>query len=152
MNAVSVFRLYLLRATYLFIVVGLGFLIWPGLLSAPKDQGHMQGVVRSLLAAVSLLAVVGLRYPLKMLPLLLFELLWKAIWLLVIGLPLWSAGAFDAGTRQTWNDCLVGVVLFVLVIPWRYVFESYVRAPGDRWRNVPPSEVSREMKVGTGAL
>jgi len=29
MNEVSMFRLYLLRATYLFIAVGLGFNIWP---------------------------------------------------------------------------------------------------------------------------
>jgi hypothetical protein len=39
----------------------------------------MRGVVRSVLAAVSLLAVLGIRYPLKMLPLLFFELVWKTI-------------------------------------------------------------------------
>ena len=93
----------------------------------------MRGVVRSLLAAISLLAAVGLRYPLQMLPLLLFELLWKSIWILAIGLPLWSADQFDAATRQTWNDCLFGIVLFLLVIPWGYVLTHYVRQPGDRW-------------------
>jgi hypothetical protein len=83
---VSAFRLYLLRAMYLLIVVGLGFQIWPGILHPPKDLEHMRGVVRSLLGAVSLLAVVGIRYPLKMLPLLFFELVWKSIWILAIGL------------------------------------------------------------------
>ena len=79
MDRVSLFRLYLLRATYLFIVVGLGFLIWPSLLNPPEHTEHMRGVVRSLLAGVSLLALLGLRYPLQMLPLLLFELVWKSI-------------------------------------------------------------------------
>src|SRR5438034_319298 len=34
------------------------------------------------------------------------------------GLPLWSADRFDAATRETWNACLMGLVLFPLVIPW----------------------------------
>lgn len=133
MREISTLRLYVLRATYLLIVVGLGFQIWPGIFNPPRDLEHMRGVVRSLLAAISLLAAVGLRYPLQMLPLLLFELVWKSIWILAIGLPLWSADQLDAATRQTWNDCLFGIVLFLLVIPWGYVLTHYVSQPGDRW-------------------
>jgi hypothetical protein len=135
MGEVSLFRLYLLRATYLFIVVGLGFMIWPSILNPPENTEHMRGVVRSVLAAVSLLALVGLRYPLQMLPLLFLELLWKSIWVLAIGLPLWSAGELHAGTRQTWTDCLISIVLFLLVIPWGYVLTHYIRQPGASWRS-----------------
>jgi hypothetical protein len=133
MVEVSLGRLYLLRATYLFIVVGLGFMIWPSVLNPPENTEHMRGVVRSVLAAVSLLAMLGLRYPLQMLPLLFFELLWKSIWVLAIGLPLWSAGELDAATRQTWTDCLISIVLFLLVIPWGYVLSHYLRQPADPW-------------------
>lgn len=150
MQEVSTFRLYLLRATYLLIVVGLGFEIWPGILHPPRDLEHMRGVVRSVLAAVSLVAVLGLRYPLKMLPLLFFELVWKTIWVVAIGLPLWSASRFDAATRETWNACLMGLVLFPFVIPWRYVLATYVKAPGDRWRHQSPqSRNSRHSTPGT---
>jgi hypothetical protein len=135
MNEVTTFRLYLLRAMYLFIVVGLAVYIWPLLLNPPEGLEHMRGVVWSLLAAVSILAALGIRYPIKMLPLLFFELVWKVIWVLLIGIPLWSAGELDAQTGQTLIDCLVGVVLVPLVIPWRYVLSNYVRAPGDRWRS-----------------
>jgi hypothetical protein len=131
---VSTFRLYLLRATYLFMVLGLGVYIWPGILDHPRDLEHYRGVVRSILGAVSLLALFGIRYPLKMLPLMFFELLWKSIWILSFGLPLWSAGQLDPETRETMKACLMGVVLFPLVIPWGYVIASYVRAPADRWR------------------
>ena len=133
MTEVSTFRLYLLRSTYLLIAVGLGFQIWPGILHHPGNLELMRGVVRSLLGAVALLAALGIRYPLRMLPLLFFELVWKSIWILAIGLPLWSAHGLDPDTRETLKACLMGVVLVPLVIPWRYVLKNYVKAPGDRW-------------------
>lgn len=128
--AVSAFRLYALRATYLLIVVGLGFEIWPGIFHHPMT---MHGVASSLLAAVSVLAALGIRYPLQMLPLLFFELVWKSIWLVAIALPLWSAHQIDADTWETVKACLMGII-FPIVIPWPYVFANYVKKPGDRWR------------------
>ena len=135
MQEVSTFRLYLLRATYLLILVGLGFQIWPLLLHPPKDLALMRGVVRSLLGAVSLLAALGIRYPIKLLPLLFFELVWKSIWVLVFGLPLWSGHQLDADSQETLKACLMGVVLMPIVIPWPYVLAHYVKARGDRWRS-----------------
>src|SRR5258705_478828 len=134
MPDVSTFRLYLLRAMYLLIAVGLGFTIWPGILHPPNDLALMRGVVRSLLGAVALLAVLGIRYPLRMLPLLLFELVWKSIWVLAFGLPLWSAHQLDPDTRETLKACLMGIVLVPLVMPWGYVFAHYMKMSGDRWR------------------
>jgi hypothetical protein len=90
-------------------------------------------VVGSVLLAMSLLAVLGIRYPLKMLPLLFFELLWKVLWVLMWGLPLWSAQQLAPDSEQTLISALVGVVLVPLAIPWGYVFKHYVKAPGDRW-------------------
>lgn len=134
MNEVSTLRLYLLRATYLLLVVGLAFDQWPGLIRHPDTWSLMRGVVCAMLVAVSLLALLGLRYPLQMLPLLLFELAWKTVWLAGIALPIWSAGRMDAATQETAVNCLMGLVIFPIVIPWRYVFVHYVRKPGDRWK------------------
>ena len=104
------------------------------ILNVPSNLELMRGVVWSVLTAISLLSALGIRYPLAMLPLLFFELLWKVIWVVVIGLPLWRGDRFDAATQETWFACLMGVVLVPLAMPWRYVFEKYVRAPGTRWR------------------
>ena len=134
MNEVSLFRLYLMRAAYLLLVVGLGLTIWPGLIHHATAWTPMRGVAASLLATLSALSVFGLRYPLAMLPVLVFELLWKAIWLVAIALPLWSARQMDA---QTWNTvyvCLAAVVIVPFIIPWPYAFARYLKARGDRWR------------------
>ncbi|HEX4575563.1 MAG TPA: hypothetical protein VH158_10545, partial [Gemmatimonadales bacterium] len=128
MAEVSTFRLYLLRAMYLLIIVGLGFEIWPGILHPPNDLELMRGVVRSLLGGVSLLAVLGIRYPLKMLPLLFFEFVWKSIWILAFGLPHWSAHQLSPDMAETFKACLMGIVLVPVVIPWRYVLTDFVKA------------------------
>lgn len=133
MNEVSIVRLYVLRATYLLIVLGVGAMIWPLLLDAPETAEHFRGVTWALLGTVALLAVLGLRYPLKMLPLLFFEVVWKSIWLATIGLPLRSSGPLEGAFLDTWFANVMGFVIFALAIPWGYVIGKYVREPGDRW-------------------
>jgi hypothetical protein len=125
------FRQYLLRAMYVFIAVGLIIKKWPGIFYPPTSVSHMGTVVNSILLAVSLLALLGIRYPLKMLPLLFFELLWKSTWVLMWGLPQWSANQLTPNTLDTLIACLIGIVLVPLVIPWGYVFNQYVKTPGD---------------------
>jgi hypothetical protein len=132
-NTVSLFRLYVLRAMYLLIVVGLGVVVWPGVIHRARPWELMEGVVACMLAAFSALCVLGLRYPLRMLPLLMWEMLWKAIWLIDVALPAWRAGAMDAATGRVASDCLL-VVIIPLVIPWRYMFDHYLKKAGDRWR------------------
>ena len=126
---VSLFRLYVLRAMYLVLVVGLGAMIVPEILGHELTS---RGVIPSLLGAVWLLAFLGLKYPLEMLPLLMFELVWKTIWMLFYGLPQWSAGQYPPTFAEDSFNIALGVVL-LLVIPWGYAWRHYVKRPGARW-------------------
>lgn len=141
MIELSTFRVNLLRGGYLLITVGLGVTIWPTILDPAATWELKDGVVM-VLAAMSLLAVLGLRYPLKMLPLLFFEMAWKAIWLLRVALPLALGNKLDAATAETAFACLWAVV-FPFVIPWGYVFAHYVRAPADPWGRKAGQPTSR---------
>lgn len=133
MSEVSLLRLYLLRAMYLFIAAGLGFTVWPAIIFPSTTVANAGTVIRALLGALALMALLGLRYPLQMLPILLFELLWKTIWVVAFALRMWLDTGLDDYASETLFACLMGVVLVPLVMPWRYVFERYVRAAGDRW-------------------
>jgi hypothetical protein len=135
MAQVPPYRLYALRVVYALIVLFLCSAIWPGMFHHTRLWPPMEGVARSMLAAVAIVAAIGIRYPLQMLPVLFFEIAWKSIWLIVVGLPLWSANQMDPDNAETLKACLVGVVLFSIVVPWPYVFANYVRRPGDRWRS-----------------
>ena len=136
MHEPSIFRLYLLRATYLliFLAVGFGMQALPGVFHPPKDLENMRSVVRAVLACVALLAILGIRYPLRMLPLLFFELTWKLIWLVAFWLPLWQAHRLGPDTAETFKACAIGVVLFAVVIPWPFVFRHYIKSSGDPWK------------------
>lgn len=130
---VSIFRLYTLRLAYLILAVGLGVFIWPAVIHHTSEHAIRYGVQLALLAGIGATAVLGLRYPLQMLPLLLFEIIWKTIYLAAFALPLWSAHQINAGAAEDIKACL-WVVIFLFLIPWRYVFAHYVLQRGDRWK------------------
>ena len=92
------------------------------------------GVGMSFLGALTALSLLGVRYPVKMLPLMIFEFAWKLLWALSIWLPLWLTHRMDADNADVALSILLGVVLVPLVIPWGYVWRTYVTAPADRWR------------------
>src|SRR5437016_11242162 len=130
---VTTLRLYLLRGMYLLVFVYLATSIWPLLVHHRPWDDLMHGVAISLLAALGVLMALGIRYPLKMLPVMLFEFLWKAVWVAAIGVALWRAGKLDADAAETFKACLMGVILVPLVIPWPWFWANYLKAPGDRW-------------------
>jgi len=136
MNDVSVFRLNLLRVFYAVLFFGLATFIWPEVLHHTNSFAVSFGVRFSLLAGLGALAGLGLRYPLQMLPLLLFEFLWKAIYLIGFALPLYLAHGIDAATAEDIRGVLM-VVVFIPCVPWRYVLANYMAKPGERWRGSP---------------
>ena len=125
-------RLYALRFGYLVVGVGLAIRKWP-LFLHPDTWQLEEGVVTCLLVAMGLLALLGVKYPVRMLPVLLFESLWKLIWLGTVAAPLWLDGRLDGRTAETAAMCL-WVVIVLAVVPWRHVARRYLAEPGDRWR------------------
>jgi hypothetical protein len=143
MTQVSTFRLYLLRGLFLLIGLAMGSMIWPGIIHHTTPWTHMQGVANAMLGALTALSLLGVRYPLQMLPLMLFELLWKTIWVAAVGLPLYFAHQLTGANADSMREILPGLVLCPIAIPWRYVFENYVKRRGDRWTG--------SAEVATGA-
>jgi hypothetical protein len=126
----STFRLYLMRLLYLLNFVLLGLDVWPGIINHVGAWDPVRGVAFSFWAALSALSGLGLRYPIKMLPLLLLQLFYKWVWLIAVALPMWSA----VRSTDLNKAMVIGVVLDLIVIPWPYVLATFVKKPGDRWR------------------
>jgi hypothetical protein len=130
---VSLARLYALRAMYLLLVIGGGIVFLPQLIS---HEPTARGVIPSMLAGLWVLACFGLRYPLRMLPILLFELVWKTIWLIDYGLPQWRAGVHTMQFTEDFKAIALGLIV-IPIIPWTYVFRHYLKDAGEGWHKQP---------------
>jgi len=129
---VPLWQLYTLRVCYIILAGGLGLYIWPTVIQHTAEFATSQGIRTSLLAGLGATALLGFRYPTKMIPLLLFELIWKVIYLVAFALPLWRTHQIPAAVAAD-ITAVLWVVVFVPLIPWGCVWREYATAPGERW-------------------
>jgi hypothetical protein len=132
--SVPVWQLNVLRICYLLMALVMGSVVWSQLLFHSAGWPAMQGTAKSMLAALALLSLLGARYPLQMLPLMLYELAWKTIWMGVIAYPAWATGRMTPDIEGLFYDC-IGVVVFYVFVPWRYVWFHYIQRQTEPWRS-----------------
>jgi len=140
-ETVSIARLSVLRGLYLlnFLLVGSGVCL--EFIHRQKPWDQITGAAFGFWGALSLLSLLGIRYPISMIPILLLQLCYKALWFPLAYFPLRAAGR----SSDLWPGFIVAIALDLIVIPWPYVLANYLKKPGDRWkqsRNVT-SAVSR---------
>lgn len=120
-----------LRFMYVYTIIiaggfGLAEILAPArvqsMLGMPAQDPVVFGLGASVFLAFGLVAILGVRAPLKYCPVLLVELAYKLIWLCGVVVPLALRGEFAA-------SAIVQVVIFgtfvvgdLIAIPFRYVF------------------------------
>lgn len=122
----SLFRVNLMRGLYFLTFIGLAKQAWTEILFPVEALGYLEGVAFSFWASYATLMVIGVRYPLKMLPFLFLQLLYKATWALGVYLPMKSEGLVSPAAESFLWICVVAVILDLVVIPWAYVYRNYV--------------------------
>ena len=129
-TGVSKFRFWLLRSFYLLNATLLGSTVWTELFTHKGSWEPLPAVAFSFWAAFSLLAVLGVIHPLKMLPLLLIQFFYKLIWLIIVAYPLWSANQLTGSPAQELAETnFGGIIADLLIIPWVYVLKNYIFMP-----------------------
>jgi hypothetical protein len=120
-----------LRLAYAFNLLMLLPIAVPTLLRLyPTDQGRFEEsagwrtLVGALWTAILVLSALGLYAPLRFSPVLILQVIYKALWLLAFALPRVvksRPGSVPWGIAGTF---LVIVILWPLVIPWGYLFSG----------------------------
>ncbi|MEO0464240.1 MAG: hypothetical protein AAF127_14000 [Pseudomonadota bacterium] len=129
---VAYWRIVALRIVYLLIVLGLSSFVWQQLLFEAAELATMTGVAKAMMATLVIMSLFGLRYPLDLLPVLIFELLWKCIWMLLIALPAALDDRWTSSIERLFFEC-VGVLILFVLIPWAYVWARWFSRPAEGW-------------------
>lgn len=108
--------------------VGLAMLAFPGFVQAafrfPVQDPAIFKVYGSVLLASGLIAIPALRSPLKFVPLLLFQLVYKPIWLALAAIPLFLKGQFPLYIVAISAVFVTYVVGDLIAIPFGYLFSK----------------------------
>ena len=107
---------------------GLAMVVMPenvrSLFGWPTQDPIVYGVTGSVWLAFGLLSILGLKSPLKFVPVLLMQLTYKSVWFIGVVLPLLVSGKFP-------NYAILHVVIMasyiigdLIAIPFSYVFSK----------------------------
>lgn len=125
-DGVRPIHIYLLRALFLLMFLFVGFDSWSALFRHEGPWNPMSAAALCMFASYSLLSILGVFQPLKMLPIMVFMVLYKSIWLLIVAYPLWSAGQLAGSPVEEMAKIFRWVPLAIAAIPWKYVLDKYV--------------------------
>ena len=130
---VALWRTWGLRLIFAAMAIVLSAEQWSYLLGGTANWSSWKGVGHSMLATLGLIAILGILHPVKLLPLMLFEIAWKAIWLLAIALPAWLGDRAVPDIMNVPASC-IGIVVVSILVPWRHVWWRYFSQPIEPWR------------------
>ena len=86
-------NIYLLRLLYFLMFVGVGLQTWSTIINHQGPWDHTRAVAFCVWAAYPTLSIFGLIRPLRWLPIVIFMIFYKTLWVIVVAYPLWRAGA-----------------------------------------------------------
>lgn len=120
-------KIYLLRLVFVLMAVFLGLDAWTHILTFQGEWDPAAAAAWSIWASYSVLAIPGIFYPLKMLPLVMLEILYKLIWLVVVAYPLWSEGTLHGSAANEMTYAFLWVALPIAAMPWKYAVNTYLK-------------------------
>jgi hypothetical protein len=119
-------KVYVIRLFFVLIFVFLGMDSWTAIINHQGPWKPLSGVAFSVWASYSMLSFLGIFHTLKMLPIMLFMIFYKTLWLIIVAYPLWVAGQLAGSDAEEMTMVFVWVIVPVVFMPWRYVFRTYV--------------------------
>jgi hypothetical protein len=142
-DGVRPIQVHLLRASYVLVLVLVGHRSWLALITHQGNWDPFLAAALSMWASSSLLSAIGVFRPLRMLPLVLFEVGYKLIWLIAVAWPLWSTGRLVGSPAEGMTYAFLPVVAPIVLMPWGYVFRRYL------WRE--PRSAATPGVISTGS-
>ena len=126
-----------LKAMYIYTIVGaggfgLGIIVMPTYMGMifnwPAQDPIVYGVMGSVYLSFALLSILGLKAPLKFVPVLLFQLTYKVVWFIGVVAPILFTGRFQPYAILHVVIFLTYIIGDMIAIPFSYVFGKEIEA------------------------
>jgi hypothetical protein len=120
-----------LKFMYIYTIVGaggfgLGIIVIPNVMKSvfrwPSQDPIVFGVTGSVYLAFAILSILGLRSPLRFVPVLLLQLCYKVVWFIGVILPLLVVGEFPMYAVLLVVIFATYIIGDLIAIPFSYVF------------------------------
>ena len=119
-------QIYGLRTLYFLMAAFVGTDAWARLITHEGPWDHVRAVAWCVWAAYPTMAVLGFLQPLRMLPILLFMIFYKTLWLVFVAYPLWSTGTLAGSPAEEMAGIFVWAPPLAVFVPWGYVWRRFV--------------------------
>ena len=123
-------NVHLLRLLYFMMAAFVATGAWRAVIGHEGAWDPVRAVAWCVWVAYPTLAVLGLIHPLRMLPLVLFMIFYKTVWLAAVALPLWRAGTLAGSAAGAMASDFSWLWIPVIAVPWGYVWRTYVVPAG----------------------
>jgi hypothetical protein len=119
-------NIYVMRLFFALMFVFVATDAWKVILTHEGPWDPTKAVAWCTWAAYSTLAILGVFHTLRMLPIMLFMIFYKLLWLIVVAYPLWSAGTLKGSPAEEMTYVFSGIIVPIIFMPWKYVFKKYI--------------------------
>jgi len=117
----------------------------------PVEDPIIYGALGGIWTTIGFLCLMGLRSPLKFLPIFTIQFFYKCAWFAFIFFPLLIAGEFPAHGWASAVGNLMWMILDIIAIPWGYLLAPDAPLVGTTTKtamsNYPTFEPSQELGV-----
>jgi hypothetical protein len=128
-EGVRPFHIGLLRTVYFLMAAFVAPVAWRELLTHEGPWSPTSAAAWCVWATYPTLAILGLIHPLRMLPLMLFTVGYKALWLYFVAFPLWQSNTLVGSPAEQMTKDFLWLPLALFVMPWKYIYNTYVKFP-----------------------
>lgn len=119
-------NIYLLRLLFTLMFLFLTYDSWSHILNHTGPWDNANAAAWCMWGSYSIISFIGILRPLKMLPIVLFEIVYKIAWLVIVAYPLWVKNELIGSPAEGTTRVFVWVVFPIVAMPWRYFFRTYI--------------------------
>jgi hypothetical protein len=127
-DGVPLINIYLLKLLYTLMFLFLSYDSWTHILNHKGNWAVTDAAAWCVWLGYGAISWIGIINPLKMLPIILLEIVYKTTWLFVVAYPLWAKNELVGSPVEGTTRVFMLVILPIVAMPLRYFFRTYIVA------------------------